>query len=138
MYNIKKFFRSVHTSDQDSFLRIVCVPSNFFSCPPSPNPTWSFFRDRAIPCGNSASGDYATCAKVATVQTFIQDSPTDLQPAILQAVLEDTFIDKGGVGANPASEVSMLQETKLGNFSVKEGSASNPGSAPVKTEPANI
>ena len=89
---------------------MVCVPSNSFSCPPTPNPTWSFFRDQAIPFGDSASSDYATCAKVATVQTFIQDSPTDLQPAILQAVLEDTYIDNEGVGANSASEISMLQD----------------------------
>ena len=78
VYDIKKFFRSVCTGDQDSFLRIVCVPSNSFSCPPTPNPTWKFFHDRAIPFGDSASGNYATCAKVATLQTFIQDSPTDL------------------------------------------------------------
>ena len=78
VYDIKKFFISVCTSDQDSFLRIVCVPSNSFSCPPTPNPTWSFFHDRAIPFGDSASGNYATCAKFETLQTFIQDSPTDL------------------------------------------------------------
>ena len=73
--NIKKFFRSEHTSDQDSYLRIVCVPSNSFSCAPTPNSTWNFFQDRAIPFGNSASGDNATCAKVATVKTFIHKSP---------------------------------------------------------------
>ena len=65
VYDIKKFFRSVRTSDQDSLLRIVSVPSNSFSCPPSPNPTWSFFCDPVIPFRDSASGDYATCAKVA-------------------------------------------------------------------------
>ena len=54
VYDIKKFFRSVRTSDRDSFLRIVCVPSNSFSCPPSLNSTWNFFRDRAIPFGDSA------------------------------------------------------------------------------------
>ena len=47
VYDIKKFFRSVHTSDQDSYLRIVCVPSNSFSVPPTPNPSWRYFRDRA-------------------------------------------------------------------------------------------
>ena len=95
VYNIKKFFRSVHTSDQDSFLRIVCVPSNSFSCLPTPNPTWSFFRDRATP---------------------FESSPT----AILQAVLEDTYLDDGGVGANSASEISMLQD-KIGKILRKGG-----------------
>ena len=61
------------------------------------------------PFGDSASGDYATCAKVATVQTFIQDSPPDLQPAILQAILEDTYIDDEGVGANSTCQISALQ-----------------------------
>ena len=75
VYDIKKFFRSVITTDKDSFLRIVCVPSNSFSSHPTPNPTWRYFRDRAIPFGDSASGDYATCAKVATVQTFIKEAP---------------------------------------------------------------
>ena len=84
VYVIKKFFRSVRTSDQDSDLRIVCVPSYSFSNPPTPNPSGRYFRDRAIPFGDSASGDYAT------VKTFIQDSPSNLQPAILQAILEDT------------------------------------------------
>ena len=53
----------------------MCVPSSFFSSAPTPNPTWRFFRDQAIPFGDSASGDYSTCAKIATVQTFIHDSP---------------------------------------------------------------
>ena len=48
VYDIKKFFRSVRTSDKDSFLRIVCVLANSFSKPPTPKPTWSFYRDRAI------------------------------------------------------------------------------------------
>ena len=82
----------MRTCDQDSYLRIVCVPSDSFSNPPTPTPSWRFFRDRAIPFGDSASGDYATCAKVAMLQTFIQDSSADLQPAILQAVLEDTLL----------------------------------------------
>ena len=74
VYDIKKFFRSVLISDKDSYPRIVCVPENSFSSLPTPNPTWRYYRDRD-PFGDSASGDYATCAKVATVQTFIKDSP---------------------------------------------------------------
>ena len=120
VYNIKKFSRSVRTSDRDSFLRIVCVPSNSFSSPTSPKPTWNFFRDRAIPFGDSAFGDYATCAKVATVQTFIKDSPPDLQPAILQAVLEDTYFDNGGVGASSPGEISALQD-EIGKILCKGG-----------------
>ena len=58
VYNIKKLFRSLHISDEDSFLRIVCVPSNSFSSLPTPNPTWIYYRDRVIPFGDSASGDY--------------------------------------------------------------------------------
>ena len=81
------------TSTKDSFLRIMCVSSGFFSRAPTPNPTWRYFRDQAIPFGDSASGDYATCVKIATVKTFILDSPpSHLRPAILQAVLEDTYI----------------------------------------------
>ena len=110
VYDIKKFFRSVLTSTKDSFLRIMCVPSEFFSSAPTLNPTWRYFRDQAIPFGDSASGDYATCAKVATVKTFITDSPPHLQPAILRAGLEDTYIDDGGVGANSPSELSTLQQ----------------------------
>ena len=74
VYDIQKFFRSVFTSTKDSFLRIVCVQSGFFSSTPTPNPTWRYFRDQAIPFCDRASGDYATCAKVATVKTFIEDS----------------------------------------------------------------
>ena len=88
--------------------------------PPTPTPSWRFFRDRAIPFGDSASGDYATCAKVATVQTFIQDSPADLQPAILLAVLEDTYIDDGGVRANSTCQISALQ-SKIGRILGKGG-----------------
>ena len=86
----------------------MCVLSNFFSSAPTPNPTWRFFRDQAIPFGDSASGNYATCAKIATVQTFIHDSPPHLHHAILQAVLEDTYIDDWGVGAGSPEELSTL------------------------------
>ena len=80
VYDIQKFFRSVLTSTKDSFLRIMCVPSGFFSSAPALNPTWRYFRDQAIPFGDSASGDYATCAKVATVKTFITESPPTSNP----------------------------------------------------------
>ena len=88
--------------------------------PPPPTPTWNFYRDRAIPFCDSASGDYATCAKVAAVQTFIQDAPPNLQPAILQAILEDTYIDDGGVGANSPDTVSALQN-EIGKILCKGG-----------------
>ena len=120
VYDIMKFFRSVLTSTKDSFLRIMCVPANSFSNPPLPNPTWRYFRDRAIPFGDSASGDYATCAKVATVNTFIQESPPHLQPAIRQATLEDTYIDDGGVGANSMEELTDLQD-EIGKILNKGG-----------------
>ena len=63
VFDIKKFFRSVRISNRDSYLRIVCVPSSSFSTTPSATPSWTFYRDRAIPFGNSASGDYAACAR---------------------------------------------------------------------------
>ena len=75
VYKIMKFFKSVLTTIKDSFLRIVCVPCNSFSSTPTPNPTWRYFGDQAIPFGYRTSRDYATCAKVATVKTFIQESP---------------------------------------------------------------
>ena len=88
----------------------MCIPSNFVSSAPTPNPTWRFFRDQAISFSDSASSDYATCAKIATVQTFIHDSPPHLHPAILQVVLEDTYIDDGGVGASSLEELSAIQQ----------------------------
>ena len=78
--------------------------------------TWNFFRDCAIPFGDSTSGDYATCAKVATVKTFINKSPINLQSAVLQAVLEGTYIDDGGIEASFTNEISTLQDKILGMF----------------------
>ena len=80
VYDIMKFFRSVLTTEKDLFLRIVCVPYNSFSSTPTPNPTWRYFQDRAIPFLVSASGDYATCAKVATIKIFIQEAPPPSNP----------------------------------------------------------
>ena len=91
-------------------LQIVCDPFTSFSSPPSPNPSWIFYRDRAIPFGDSAYGDYATCAKAAATLVFIQDSSANLQPAILQAILEDTYIDDGGVGASSIQDIKLHQE----------------------------
>ena len=110
IFNIKEFFRSVLINDKDSCLRIVCVPANLFSSPPTLKPTWRFFRNQAIPFGDNASGDYATCAKVATVQKFIKDSPPLLQPIILQAVLKDTNIDDRGVGAKSIAELFKVKQ----------------------------
>ena len=114
----------MRTSNQDSYLRIVCVPSDSFSSPPTPNSTWNFFQDRAIPFGDRASGDSATCAKVATVKTFINKSPINLQPAVLQAVLENTYIDDGDIEATSTSEISELQDEikkilSKGSFCIK-------------------
>ena len=124
VYDIKKFFCSVFTSDKDSYLRIVCVPATSFSSPPPSNPSWIFYCNKAIPFGDSASGDYAPCAKVATNLAYIQDSPVSLQPPILQAILEDTYIDDGGVGASFYSDIKLLQGEiekilSKGGFSIK-------------------
>ena len=53
-----------------------------------------------------------------------QIPPPHFQPAILQAILEDTYIDDGGVGANSPSELSSLQQEierilNRGGFSIK-------------------
>ena len=61
---------------------------------------------------------------MATVQTFIQDAPPDLQPAILQAVLEDTFIEDEGIEASSLGEISAHQNEigkiiSKGGFSIK-------------------
>ena len=90
----------MRTSDKDSYLMIVCVPSPSFSSAPCFEPTWIFYSDCAILLRNSATGDYAACAKAATVLAFIGESPIHLQEAIKQAVLEDTYVDKGGSGAD--------------------------------------
>ena len=96
-------------SDKDSYLRIVCVPSSSFSSKPSSTPSWTFYRDRAIPFGDSASGDYAACAKGATVLSYLPDVPPQLQEAVRQALIDDTYVDDGGVGADSTSLLSELQ-----------------------------
>ena len=102
---------------------VLCLPPtkihilelSVFHLPPSSHPSFIFYRAKAIPFGDSASGDYATCAKAATTLAYIQDSPVSLQPAILQAILEDTYIDDGGVGASSDSEI----KGKLKRFSAR-------------------
>ena len=37
---------------------------------------------------------------------------TKMKPAILQAILEDTYIDKGGVGVSSLHELTLLQDKK--------------------------
>ena len=88
---LKKFFCSVRISEKDSYLRIVCVLFPSFSTAPCSNPSWTFYRDQAIPFGDSASGDYAACAKAATILAFIDETPVHLQEVIKQAVLEDMY-----------------------------------------------
>ena len=91
VYNIRKFFRSVRISNKDSYLRIVCVPQNPFSSSPLSSPSLIYYRDCAIPFGDSASGDFAAGAKTATVYSYICDSPKEMQKDILQAILEDSY-----------------------------------------------
>ena len=80
------------------------------SPPLLPEPILDLHRDRAIPFGDSASGDYVTYAKIAATSAFIHEYPTQLQLAILQAMLEDTYIDNGGVKACSVEELSLLQD----------------------------
>ena len=135
VFDIKKFFRSVRISDRDSYLRIVCVPSSSFSKKPSSPPTWKYFRDRAILFGDSATGDYAACAKAATVLSFLPDVPPQLQEAVRQALIEDTYVDDGGVGADSTNLLSQLQIEiekilKKGDFHIKAWESSGePGTS---------
>ena len=124
VFDIKKFFRSVRISDRDSYLRVVAVPLHGFSSKPTPNPTWIFYRDRSIPFGDSASGDYAACAKAATVLTHLHNVPTHLQETVRQALLDDTYVDDGGVGADSPELLSELRTEiekilKKGDFHIK-------------------
>ena len=100
VFDIKKFFCSAIISDKDSYLRTVCVPLLSFSTKPSPDPSWIFYRDRAILFRDSALGDYRACAKAATVFAHLPDSLPELQDTIRQALIDYTFVDNGGVGAN--------------------------------------
>ena len=44
-----------------------------------------------------------------TVLVFIEESPTHLQEIIKQAILEDTYQDDGGVGADSKEDSIILQ-----------------------------
>ena len=125
VYDIKKFFCSVRISEKDSYLRIVCVPFPSFSIAPCSKPTWIFYRDQAIPFGDSAFGDYAACTKAATILAFIEETSIQLQETIKQAVLKDMYVDDGGVGAD-SQEESLEIQTEIssilgkGGFFIKE------------------
>ena len=136
VYDIQKFFRSVLTSIKDSFLRIVCVPSGFFSSTPTTNPTCRYFRDQAIPFGDRASGDYATCAKVATVKTFIEGCPptSNLQSYKLYWKIHISMTE---VWELTLRVFSLRCSMKLKESSTKEGSSLNPGRSLGRREPAS-
>ena len=77
---------------------MVCVPQPSFSAISSSKPSWTFYRDRANPFRDSASGDYTACAKAPSVLAHLPDSPPELQETIRQALIDETYVDDGGVG----------------------------------------
>ena len=96
----------------------------FPSVVPSSTPSWIYYCDRAIPFDDSASGDYAACAKDATVLSNLSDVPPQLQEAVRQALIDDTYVDDGGVGAESSKLLSELQVEidkilKKGDFHIK-------------------
>ena len=118
VFDIKKFFHSIRIADRDSYLRIISVPLPSFSSKPTPNPSWIFYPDCSIPFGDSASGDYAVCAKAATVLTHLHDVPSELQDTVCQALLN------GGVRADSLELLSELQDEigkiiNKGDFHIK-------------------
>ena len=115
VFDIKKFFRSVRISDRDSYLRIVVVPFPSFSSKSSPNPSWIFYRDRSISFRDSAFSDYAACAKAASFLTHLHDVPSNLQDTVPQVLLDNTYIDDDGVGADSLELLSALQD-KIGKI----------------------
>ena len=136
VYDIKKFFRSVRTSEQDSFLRIVCIPANSFSSPPPLRPpgistvTELFLSVTAPP---------VTTPPVPRWQPSKLSSKTPLQTSNL---LSFKLYWRTRTLMTEVSEPipltrSPLSRTKLGKFYAKVDLALNPGNAPVKTELAN-
>ena len=123
-FDIKKFFCSVRISERDSYLRLILVPAKSFCSNPEPNPTWTCYRDCAIPFGDSPSGDYANCAKFAACNLFIDEVPDHLRTPVRQAIIENTYVDDGAVGANSKKELSLLETEittllKKGGFEIK-------------------
>ena len=108
VFDITKFFCSVRIADRDSYLRTVCVPLPSLSSKPFPNPSWIFYCDRSIPFGDSASGDYP-----------LHEGPLELQDTVPQALLDNTYVDDGGVGADSLELLSELQH-KIGKI-LKKG-----------------
>jgi len=111
VFDIRKFFRSVSISEQDSLLRLVFVPAQTFSASPTLNTTWKVYKDTAIPFGDGPSGDYATCAKFATCMHYIHLIPEHIRENVRRAVIQDTYIDDGGAGAD---NKPMLEEVQIG------------------------
>ena len=113
-----KFFRSVLTSDKNSFLRIVFLitlsPVHLLTTPPGD--TFEIEPSR------SATAHPVIMQSVQKLPRSKHSSkrPPPLQPAILQATLEDTYIDDGGVGANSIKELSALQD-EIGKILGKGG-----------------
>ena len=72
-----------------------------------------------------AHPEIPACANAATILPFIEETPIHLQETIKQAVLEDTYVDDGGVGAD-SQEESLEIQTKIssilgkGAFFIKE------------------
>ena len=137
VYDIKKFLCSVRISEKDSYIRIGCVSFPSFSAAPCSDPTWRFYRDQAIPFRDSASVDYAACAKAATVLAFIKESPIHLQEDIKQAVLKDTYVNDVGSWNRLQRRLNCAPDHDLFSILQKGGFSSKNGSAPVRAEPAN-
>ena len=137
VFDIKKFFCSVRIADRDSYLRIVSVPFPSFSFKPSSNPSWIFYRNCFILFGDSASGAYAACAKANTDLTHLHDIPSELQDTVCQALLDHTYVDNGGFGADSLELLSKLQD-EIGKILKKEISTLNPGNHLVKKDAVNI
>ena len=83
-----------------------------------------FYQDRAILFGESASRDYKACARAATVLAYLPDSPVELQEAICQALIDNTYVDDGGVGVRSVELLPNLQDKisrilQKGGFHIK-------------------
>ena len=72
---------------------------------PSP-PSRIYYRDRAIPFGDSGSGDNAVCAKATAV---LREVCLDLIEKVHQALIQDTYVGDGGVGSDSLETLLNLQ-----------------------------